>query len=144
MHTCVNPSGSCACLYKNLHTCLSTLSIQTVCLCLCLAHTVSSGLCECLWAVGVYESNLKCQCQHRRKIWFNTVPVWSLDSTGNRRFQKTPGTCFLCKHLKKNKHGWEGRGFLFVGLHDVKQDLWSLSPCRTDTYRKREKSKREK
>lgn len=34
----------------------------------------------------------------------NTVPVWFLDSTGNRHFQKTPGACFLFKRLKKNKH----------------------------------------
>lgn len=39
---------------------------------------------------------------------------------------------------EKQTPEWEGRGFLSAGLHDVKQGLCSLSPCRTDTYRRRE------
>lgn len=54
-----------------------------------------------------------------------------------------PGTCFLFKHLKKNKHLSEKAGdFFLCWPHDVKQGLWTLSPYRTDTYRQREKKRK--
>lgn len=53
---------------------------------------------QCVWV------ELKVSVSASQRGGSNTVPIWSLDSTGNRRLQKTPGTCFPSKRLKKNKH----------------------------------------
>lgn len=74
------------------------LSKQRVCVCAWhkLFHLVSVSVCGQLLCLSWTKSvNVKTG-------W--TLPVWSLDSTGNRCFQKSPVTCFLFKCLKKNKH----------------------------------------
>lgn len=63
-----------------------------------------------IWSVWVFVGRrpvwveLKVSVSASQEDGFSTLPVWSLDSTGNRRFQKTPGTCFPFKRLKKNKY----------------------------------------
>lgn len=63
-----------------------------------------------IWSVVVFVGSqcvwveLKVSVSASQEDGSNTVHVWSLYSTGNRGFQKTPGTCFLFKCLKENKH----------------------------------------
>lgn len=94
-----------------------------------------SGTHSFIWSVRVFVASqfawveLKELASASQEDKFNTALVCSQDSTGNPRRQKTPGTCFLIKPLKKKQTpDWEGREFFTAGLHDVKRFLWSSPP----------------
>lgn len=87
--------------------------------------------------VGV---DLKVSVSASQKDGLYTVPVWSLDSTGNRRFLKTPGTCFLYKCLKKKQTPEKAVGdFSLLASMTSNRGLWTSSPYRSDTLGKRER-----
>lgn len=87
--------------------------------------------------VGV---DLKVSVSAWQKDRLYTVPVWSQDSTGNRRFLKTPGTCFLYKCLKKKQTPEKAVGdFSLLASMTSNRGLWTSSPYRSDTLRKRER-----
>lgn len=79
-----------------------------MCLCLCLAHTVSSGLRECLWALSVYESSKKCQRQHRRRTGLTLCPSgsWTPQETGVFRRHLVPVST---SDVWRKTNTWVGR-----------------------------------